>query len=158
MLSPIRTGRAVGVSGSSSSQPTADDSVGIVFFGVLSQSKESAVFRIAQGQGILFTAYHLAQGDEVEIYKISPIVQDMPSGGACTGAQLIHDTGIIRAEVPASRNNSLWKLTTVTPIGTLSVPGYYRLKLNNESAVGQVIVEGEVLNGAPYPQYMDFGR
>lgn len=167
----IKTGKVVATKKTSDALAAkGDGAVGIVMFDSKTTSQWSDVFRVHQGESVILSAYGLTgepvdEGpnnykscESVQVYRISPIVHGIQTGDACSGSdnQKV-PTSLIREQVKGSTRCDSWELVCGSPIGVLTLPGYYRLKLSHEHLVGQVYVERESIKAVPIPNSLLFG-
>ncbi|ETD72660.1 hypothetical protein V757_02920 [Pelistega indica] len=170
MKCDIKTGRVVEPVSSTELFPTTGNGVvGEVFFDSKSTSTVSRVFRVSVNEALILTAFnlsgeHIDNGPDkwqtceaVEVYKVSPIVHELPRGDSCCGQYGEPDNSVIREEVKAQTDCCAWRLICGSPMAVIALPGYYRLKLTDEAMVGRVYVEGERVAGVPIPNNLIFG-
>lgn len=156
-MSDIVTGRVIYAPTPTPLASAGTGTVGRVFFDTKSVGVWSTVFRVGAHESVILSAYGLAGGEEVSLYKFSPIVHNIAEGDACCPPEPETDLPIIRAEVAGAARCDGWALNECSPFKILTLPGYYRLLLSEEAMAGNIHVEGEWVKGMSIPDSLKFG-
>lgn len=144
-------------------------------FGAKSTSDTSRAFSIGKGEAVLISAFGLIKQQRAVIQKVRFKDGIVPSGSACGGEFNIDDAKILAVEDVTQCG--VWAINPCQNLAVLSVPGVYRLKLDDgvasgesapgmpvpvapSTAVGHVIIEAERMSAneaANIPQHLFFG-
>lgn len=126
----------------------------IELFNEDSKSVESPVFSVGVGTYVILSAYNFAKQQEdyppenarkaqmAIVQKLGFVGGRMPSGLACEEFVPIADRELdidytYKEDVTQC---GLWNLSACQNLVILSVPGAYQLRLNDQSAVGTVVI------------------
>lgn len=131
----------------------------MILFDHASTSQESRVFAVFPGRAVVLSGFGfskkqnvVAEGKPIQsqkaiIMKLSFDGSVFPEGCTCEG-ELPDLSGIVRYQyVEDVTSCGLWHLSACQNLRILSVPGTYRLRLNDPGAIGNVtVILNEYLN------------
>lgn len=122
----------------------------VTLFNNMSTNMTSRMFPVHPGQTVMLTAFGFAAHQQV-YDKSKPrdaqraIVEKVAFAGGIFPSCCVGDDGLL-AEIPYTyaedvTQGGLWNLNACQNLVFLSVPGTYRLRLNDEAALGMVYIE-----------------
>ncbi|MGF6599800.1 hypothetical protein P3T23_004534 [Paraburkholderia sp. GAS448] len=134
----------------------------MILFDSRSASMTSPTFLVRPGKGVVLSAFGLAHSDAgtAQLAIIEKVRYEdgiMPHGDVCEDLEPPEATILQNEDVTQC---GLWGLSPCQNLGVLTLPGSYRLTLNDAAAIGSVYVEAIEIGAdaaALVPQNLFFG-
>ncbi|RQH06634.1 hypothetical protein [Paraburkholderia dinghuensis] len=129
----------------------------MILFDARSVSLASPIFFVRPGTGVMLSAFGLMESQQAVIEKVRYEDSIMPQGGACED---LEPPMAVVMQAEDVTQGGVWQLNACQNLAVLTVPGSYRLNLNDEAALGLVYIEAIGLDGqaaALIPPSLFFG-
>jgi hypothetical protein len=110
----------------------------MILFDARSASLTSPTFFVRPGSGVVLSAFGLMETQQAVVEKVRYEDGIMPQGGACEDLEP-PATAVMQAEDVTQCG--VWSLTACQNLAVVTVPGAYRLNLNDPAAMGIVYIE-----------------